>query len=57
MLKVKELLKPLTLEALTRGVNEHVIWRKLYALLKKKLAQCEAIHKKSYMDGRGASLL
>jgi hypothetical protein len=59
MLKVEELIESLTLETLIRGVNEHAIWRKLYALpkKKKKLAQYEAIHKKSHMDERGASLL
>jgi len=56
---VEELIESLTLETLIRGVNEHAIWRKLYALpkKKKKLAQYEAIHKKSHMDERGASLL
>jgi hypothetical protein len=55
---MKELIESLTLEALIRGVNEHAFWRKLYALpKKKKLAQYEAIHKKSHMDERGASLL
>jgi len=54
---MKELIESLTLEALIRGVNEHALWRKLYALPKKKLAQYEAIHKKSHMDERGASLL
>ena len=58
MLKVEELIESLTLETLIRGVNEHAFWRKLYALpKKKKLAQYEAIHKKSHMDERGASLL
>jgi hypothetical protein len=36
MLKVEELIESLTLEALIRGVNEHALWKKLYALPKKK---------------------
>jgi hypothetical protein len=33
MLKVKELIESIALEALTRGVKQHVLWRKLYVLL------------------------
>jgi hypothetical protein len=33
MLKVKELIESIALEALTRGVQQHVLWRKLYVLL------------------------
>jgi len=29
---VKELIEPVTLEALIRGAGEHAIWRKLYVL-------------------------
>jgi hypothetical protein len=32
ILKVEELLESIALKTLIRGVREHVIWRKLYAL-------------------------
>jgi hypothetical protein len=32
MLKMKELLKPIALEALIRGVRKHAPWRRFYTL-------------------------
>jgi len=39
MFKVKELIEPVALQALIRGVREHVIWRKLYALPDRSLSR------------------
>jgi hypothetical protein len=39
MLKVKELIELVVLEALIRGVREHTLWRKLYVLLDKSLSK------------------
>jgi hypothetical protein len=38
MFKVEELIEPVALQALIRGVREHVIWRKLYALPDRSLS-------------------
>jgi len=39
MLKVEELIEPVALEALIKGVREHVLWRKLYILPNKSLSK------------------
>jgi hypothetical protein len=39
MLKVKELIEPVALEALKRRVREHVLWRKLYVLPDRSLSK------------------
>jgi hypothetical protein len=39
MLKVEELIEPVALEALIKGVREHVLWRKLYILPDKSLSK------------------
>jgi hypothetical protein len=43
MLKVKELFKLVALEVLIRGVKEHVLLRKLYALLNRILLNIKQV--------------
>jgi len=43
MFKVKELLKLIALEVLIRGVREHALWRKHYALPNKSLLKVKQV--------------
>jgi hypothetical protein len=45
MLNVEELLELIALETLIKRVREHVIWRKLYALLDKSLLKVKQVMK------------
>jgi hypothetical protein len=45
MLNVEELLELVALETLIKRVREHVIWRKLYALLDKSLLKVKQVMK------------
>jgi len=56
MLKVKELLKQVALEALIWGVKKHVIWRKLYALPDKNLSKVKQFME-NHIRVEGVSLL
>jgi hypothetical protein len=48
MLKVEELLDPVALEALIRGVREHALYRKLYALLDRSLLKVKQVIENQY---------
>ena len=52
MLKVKGLLKSITMEALISGVYNYSLWEQLYSLLEKNSLTSQVSHEEPYLSRR-----